>query len=92
MKKYVKAATRTTLVGIFGVISVLCLVIMIASVSCIFTNNGGSPGQYGSGESQLALLLVTYFPWLKSIVTLVVSMVAGVIFGGVATHIKDEMA
>ena len=92
MKKYVKAAIRTTLVGIFGVIGVLCLVIMIACAICIGSNNGGSPGQYGSGESQLALLLVTYFPWLKSIVTLVVSMVAGVIFGGLAERIKDEMA
>ena len=92
MKKYVKAAIRTTLVGIFGVICFMCLVIMIASVSCIFTNNGGSPGQYGSGESQLALLLVTYFPWLKSVVTLVVSMVAAIIFGWLATTVKDEMA
>lgn len=92
MKKYVKAAIRTTLVGIFGVIWIMCLVIIIACAFCIGSNNDGSPGQYFTGESQLALLLVSYFPWLKSIVTLFVSFVTAIIFGWLTTTVKDEMS
>lgn len=92
MKKYVKAAIRTMLVGIFGVIWIMCCVTIIACAFCIGSNNDGAPGQYFTGESQLALLLVSYFPLLKSIGTLFVSFVAAIIFGWLTTTVKDEMS